>query len=142
MPRVHVAVGSNIEPGIHVPSGLARLHARFPIKAASRFYVTSAIGRPEQPSFWNGIVVVDVGRSDRRQVREALRAVESEEGRRRGPDKWAARELDLDVLYWDSEPVGSASDDLRRRAFLRWCLADLTGEPVETAGPVAPYAWP
>jgi 2-amino-4-hydroxy-6-hydroxymethyldihydropteridine diphosphokinase len=138
---VHVAVGSNIAPETHVPSGLTRLHARFGIVAASLFYVTSPIGRPDQPDFWNGVIVVDAGAASHADVRAALRAIESMEGRVRRGDKWAARELDLDLLSWHNEPVGDARIDIRERAFLRWCLADLDGAHDPRAGPAAPYRW-
>lgn len=139
--KVHIAVGSNIDPDVHVPAGLARLHAQAPIVAASRFYRTPAIDRPDQGDYWNAIVVVET-QADPDDFADLLRDTEAAEGRVRAEDKWAARELDLDVLLVDGLPVDGAQREVAQRDFLRWCLADLAGRPDQDAGPRAPFTWP
>ncbi len=118
-----IAVGSNIEPELHVPRGLEQLHASAEIEASSRFYQTAALHRLEQADYWNGCVQVAWG-DDSDSLRELCRDIERREGRVRSADRWAARELDLDIIVWQD----TVDPDVATREFLRQCLHDL-GHP-------------
>ena len=137
--RVHVGVGSNIDPPVHVPGALARLRDRFGRVDASRFFRVPAIGRPDQPDYWNGVLRFDTD-LDRDAVRAALREVEDAEGRVRTDDRYAARTLDLDVLLWDGTIIDS---DLHRRPFLAQGLVELGDLPPGVAPPsrTHPVVW-
>ncbi len=117
---IYVAVGSNLQPHVHVPRAIERMEVQFGPLRCSPFYETAPIGRPEQPNYWNGVVMLacDLPRGT---IEARLRAIEEAEGRVRTSDKWAARTLDLDIIgmggVWDPE--------VEQRPFLRRCLADL-----------------
>jgi 2-amino-4-hydroxy-6-hydroxymethyldihydropteridine diphosphokinase len=146
MVLVHLSVAGNLDPAYHIPVGLLALHQSAPIQAVSRFWVTPALGRPEQPEYWNGVVAVETD-LDRSSLITLLRRIESDAGRVRGPDLWAARELDLDILLWD----GRYSDDTTRQEVQDrpWLAAGLAALGVPGWAPhaadhfpVAPWTWP
>lgn len=100
--QVLLSLGSNIEPDVHVPQALALLRARFEAVAASAPMTTPAAGASTpQPPFVNLALRV---RTDLpyRALREACRRIEEACGRRRTPDRFAPRTMDIDVVYGDS----------------------------------------
>jgi len=99
MARVFVGVGSNIDPAENVPAALRLLAKEVRVVATSLFYETLPLGRPEQPAFYNGVVEIatDLPPDDLRQL---LRRIETQLGRRRSRDPYAARTIDLDLLLY------------------------------------------
>ena len=134
-PTIHVAVGSNLQPDVHVPAALEHLRRAFGAVRCSPFYETPAMDRPDQPAYWNGVVALtsNLGRA---AITRRLHAIETAEGRIRTSDKWAARTLDLDILSWR----GQWSDELRTRPFLAQAVAELGDLPAGFATPGR--AWP
>jgi 2-amino-4-hydroxy-6-hydroxymethyldihydropteridine diphosphokinase len=132
---MHIAVGSNIDPELHVPAAIQHLDDAYGAAAASPFLQVPAIDRPEQSDYWNGVVAI----RDEATI-EGLRAIEAAEGRQRVADKWAARTLDLDILLHDGHIV---DEDLHRRPFLAHCLANLEALPpgITDPGPQWPIVW-
>lgn len=53
--EAYIAVGSNIEPEQNLLTALDRLKEKVPVTAVSTVYRTEPVGRPEQPSFLNGV---------------------------------------------------------------------------------------
>ena len=98
---VYISVGSNIDPHEHVPQGIARLlaHADPHDVAISSFYVSEAIGRPEQPLYCNGVVKLSTDLSHD-VLKEELRGIEALQGRVRVHDRYAPRTLDLDIILY------------------------------------------
>ncbi len=97
MARVFVGVGSNIDPGVHVPRAIARLHEAIGVLGVSTFYETPALERPADPPFVNG--VVEVGeRLAPEPLKALLSRIEDAEGRKRAGDRFAPRPIDLDLL--------------------------------------------
>ncbi len=134
---IHVSVGSNIDPEIHVPRTIARMQGMMRVAGVSPFYRVPAIDRPEQADYWNGVVAIA---GDVSEVAALLHTIEAEEGRVRTQDKWAARTIDLDLLLIDGAIV---DDDLRSRPFLARCLAALGALPagITDPGEQWPVAW-
>ena len=127
---VYIAVGSNIDPERHVLAALQRLQTRIEVTAASTFFLTAPLDRPEQEPFVNGVLQARTGRPARALKFEVLRAIEADLGRRRTRDPSASREIDLDlVLYGDlvlCEPDLQVPDpDLRQRSFVAVPLLEL-----------------
>ncbi|MFW6158917.1 MAG: 2-amino-4-hydroxy-6-hydroxymethyldihydropteridine diphosphokinase [Planctomycetota bacterium] len=127
---VYVAVGANIDPESNILAAFDRLARWVRVVATSSFYRTPALGRPEQPPFLNGVwqVATDVG--PRPLKSRVLRAVESELGRVRTEDRYAARPIDLDIaVYGDLVIVERGlripDPDIRERAFLAVPLLEL-----------------
>jgi 2-amino-4-hydroxy-6-hydroxymethyldihydropteridine diphosphokinase len=97
-----VAVGSNIEPETNVPRALAFLKTQVLIAAVSTFYRTTAVDRPGQPDFVNGVIRIRTTRPPREVKFDVLRRVEDELGRVRTGDKYAPRTIDLDLIVYDT----------------------------------------
>ena len=127
--RVHVAVGANVAPERNILDGLDRLARRLPIVAVSTFYRTSAIGRPEQEDYLNGVIALDTA-LEPRVLKEVLRDVERALGRVRGEDAYAPRTLDLDILLYGNRVYNETGieipdPDIATRPFLAAGLIEL-----------------
>jgi len=110
MARVFVGVGSNIDPEANVPRALKLLARDVPVLAISTFYRTPALGRPNDPPFVNG--VIEVGDTfGPRELKRALERTEAALGRRRQPDRFAPRTIDLDLLVYGDR--NETSDELK-----------------------------
>lgn len=96
-----VAVGSNIDPETHIVQGLDLLAKRCPVVAVSTWYRTPAVGPDgeprDDPHFINGAIALQTD-DDPTALRALLREVEQACGRSRGPDPYAPRTLDLDLV--------------------------------------------
>ena len=130
MNRAVVAFGSNIAPEENVPRALERLSREFTILARSKIVKTEPVGRPDQPNFLNGAVLIEIS-LDRNALKQRLLAIEAELGRVRDrADKYAPRTVDLDIAVWNDEIV---DEDVYRRDFVRDAVGevrpDLTIEP-------------
>jgi 2-amino-4-hydroxy-6-hydroxymethyldihydropteridine diphosphokinase len=110
-----ISVGSNIDPERNVAAARELVAGRFELVASSDFIVTEAIGRPDQPDFLNGALLVRTGLT-REKLRDALKEIENSLGRTRCPDKYAPRTIDLDIVVWNGEVV---DQDYHTRAFVR-----------------------
>lgn len=138
-----IAVGSNIEPEQNLLTALDRLKAKVPVKAVSTVYRTEPVGRPEQPSFLNGVWKILTPLPPRALKFDVLRPLEAALGRVRSEDRYAPRTIDLDILLYGNavirEPGLEIPDpDLCRRPFLAAGVLELapglvlpdTGEPL------------
>ncbi len=135
MPVCYIAVGSNIDPGRNIKAALRLAMKRFPVLGSSRFYRTSPIDRPEQQDFRNGIWQIKCDASAGEIKFDMLRRIESVLGRQRSTDKYAAREIDLDLILYGRIIIRDAGltipdPDIRRRAFIALPLAELDPELV------------
>ena len=59
MTRVFIGVGSNIGPEENIRVSLRMLAQSVRLVSISTFYREPAIGRPEEPDFYNGVVAID-----------------------------------------------------------------------------------
>jgi len=129
MPRVFVAVGSNVDPEGNVTRGLRLLDAEVGVRSVSTFYRTPALDRPEDPPFANG--VIEVGDTlGPFELKTVLRRVERTLGRERTADRYAPRSLDLDLLLHGDRVVSTDSlvlphPDILARAFVAIPLLEL-----------------
>ncbi len=101
MPRVFIGVGSNIDPQANVERSLLLLARRVRICGLSTVYLTSPEGGRQQPPYFNCVVEVETELPPARLKVEVLRSIEQELGRTRGPDPYASRPCDLDILLYD-----------------------------------------
>lgn len=128
--RVLVAVGSNIEPERNVPAALDMLSHQARLTGVSTFYRTASLGRPEQPSFLNGVVRIETRLSARALKFDVLRAIERRLGRVRTQDAFAPRPIDLDTALYGHEVIDEPDlrvpdPDIRERPFLAIPLLEL-----------------
>lgn len=132
MTTVYLGLGSNIDPGRHLPAGIAALRDAFGEVALSPVYRTKAVGF-EGGDFLNLAARVETVMSPR-ELKTWLSALEEAHGRRRNLPKYSDRTLDIDILLYDdrvSEPGGGV--ELPRREILKYAhvlkpLADLAPE--------------
>lgn len=106
MKPVLVLLGSNIEPERHIPQAKVELQELLAECVFSRIYLTSPVGDPHQPRFWN---LAAKGKTSLpvETLQLQLSLLEARHGRVRDPARpCGPRTLDLDLLLYDQE-VGS-----------------------------------
>lgn len=133
MVRVYVSIGSNIEPARHVRQALRDLRDAFGDMVISPIYASAAVGF-DGDDFLNLVVGLDT-RESPEAVAERLRQIEDANGRVRGPEKYAARTLDLDALTYGDQCIRSGRlvlprNEITRYAFVLRPLADIAGDEV------------
>lgn len=133
--RAFVAVGSNIEPAHNVREAIRRLADCESVTAVSTVYLSPAEGRPEQPPFYNCVVEIATSTAPADLKLQVLRRIEAELGRQRGPDKYAPRTIDLDLVAYDGLVVATADltlpdPQIAERPFLAVPLSELAPELV------------
>jgi 2-amino-4-hydroxy-6-hydroxymethyldihydropteridine diphosphokinase len=126
----YVAVGSNIEPELHILLALDALRRDVTVRNASAFYRTAPVGRPDQDDYLNGVFSVSTSLSPRELKHGVLRRIEHQLGRVRGEDPNAARTIDLDLIVYGDlhEEAGDLrlpDPDIRTRAFVAVPLLEL-----------------
>ena len=104
--RVALSIGANLGDRLealqYAVDTLAEIGA---VVAVSDVYETDPVGGPEQPDYYNAVVVLDTDVPAREVLAAAHRA---EQGKGRAREvRWGARTLDVDVLAYGQ----SVSDD-------------------------------
>jgi 2-amino-4-hydroxy-6-hydroxymethyldihydropteridine diphosphokinase len=130
MTRVYIGVGSNISPEANIKTAIRLLARQVRLVDFSTFYRTSAEGRPEQPDYVNGVVVIETNLAPKALKHEVLRPIEHRLGRRRTDDKFAPRPIDLDILIHGSHQMKTAglrlpAEEVERRAFVAIPLSEV-----------------
>jgi 2-amino-4-hydroxy-6-hydroxymethyldihydropteridine diphosphokinase len=145
MPRVFVAVGSNVEPERNLAKAAAELAREFPDVEFSPWYRNKAVGF-EGDDFINLVVAFNT-ELPVHEVVAKLRAIETACGRPREAPKWAPRSMDLDILLYGDlvheEPgLKLPRPDLLKRPFMLGPMADLTPDLQHpTAGATIGELW-
>ena len=125
--RVHVSVGSNEEPRVHIPRGLAALERAVGPLQRSPVYRNPAVGFAGE-DFFNLVVSFSTA-MPLDAVAQCLRDIERAEGRTRGEARFAPRTLDLDVLTYgtaciETDRLRLPRADILEYAFVLKPLAD------------------
>ena len=133
MTRAYIGIGSNISPEANIKAAIRLLACRVRLVGFSTFYRTPAEGRPEQPDYINGVVVIETDLSPEALKHEVLRPIEHRLGRRRSGDKFAPRPIDLDILVHGSHQVQTTdlrlpAEDIENRAFVAIPLSEVAPE--------------
>jgi 2-amino-4-hydroxy-6-hydroxymethyldihydropteridine diphosphokinase len=129
MPRVFIAVGSNVDPEESEARGLRLLDAELRVRSVSTFYRTPALEGPQDPPYANGVIEVDDA-LDPLETKALLQRIERVLGRARTDDRYAPRTLDLDLLLHGDRVLSSDAltlphPDIRARAFVAIPLLEL-----------------
>jgi len=129
MPRVFVAIGSNIDPEKNVLLGLRLVDAEVGVRSVSSFYRTPALDRPQDPPFANGVIEVGDALGPF-EMKALFKQLERALARERTDDRYAPRTLDLDLLLHGDHVVSSDAlklphPDIRARAFVAIPLLEL-----------------
>ncbi len=99
MARVFVGIGSNIDRERNIRSAITALRSRFNTLRLSRIYESAPIGS-DGGNFYNGVCSFETGETPE-AVTAALHEIERQHGRKRGPSRFAARAIDLDLLLYE-----------------------------------------
>ena len=133
MTKAVIALGSNIEPAKNIRLALRLLGRcdRWTLRAVSGLYAGPAIGN-DGPDFHNAAALI-VTELDPPELRARLRVIEERMGRVRSEDKFAPREIDLDVVLYEGfegEVDGTAIPDpgLETHSYLAVPVADVVPE--------------
>lgn len=106
--RAFIALGSNMgDSRALMDEAVRKLNAMDTVwvKKQSDWIVTAPYGVTDQPDFLNGAIEVETLLSPRELLSE-MHAIEQEAGRERNIH-WGPRTLDLDLLFYDDEIIGS-----------------------------------
>lgn len=121
-----VAVGSNLQPQLHVAQALQRLGQAAKVLALAGPLATKALGPdgkidPAQSDYVNLGVLLET-QHDQEGLRRRLRQIEQAMGRVRTADKFAPRTIDLDIVVWNGKVC---DENVRQRDFLRQLVEQL-----------------
>lgn len=142
MPEAYIALGSNLgDRTSHLNHALNRLGALGIFAGGSPIYETDPVGGPEgQGAYLNAVVRIETD-LDPLSLLGSMLDIEAERGRERD-ERWAARTLDLDLIWYDGASI--ASDGLtvphprtRERPFVLAPLTDLEPGLADSAGAYA-----
>ena len=126
MPRVWLSLGSNLDRERSLRGGVRMLRGRLGPLILSSVYESAAVGFAGEP-FLN-LVAGALTELPPEGVQAWLREVEDGNGRVRGPDKFAPRTLDIDLLTY-GDLVQSAlrlpRDEILYHAFVLGPLAEV-----------------
>lgn len=130
---VGLGLGANLgDPGDCLTQALSRIRAlpETAIKAISPTYWTPPWGVNEpQPDYLNAVCLIRTGLSPE-DLLMALQVIEKDLGRVRGHERYAARTLDLDILFFGDRVIHTADlhvphPRLHERGFVLLPLADI-----------------
>ncbi len=132
----YVALGSNLGDSVaHIMDGLQALanHSELDYLDISHFYQSKPHGPQDQPDYIN--VAVEFKTTLKAEVLlDELQKIENENGRiREGVERWGARTLDLDLLFYGDETINTKRltvphPRICERAFVLYPLRDLIKE--------------
>jgi 2-amino-4-hydroxy-6-hydroxymethyldihydropteridine diphosphokinase len=134
----YIGAGSNLDPEKNLLEAL-RLLLPEGLKRVSTVYRTEPVGEPGQPFFYNCVAEMKTNRTALELKCKVLRPVEEALGRRRGGEKCAPRQIDLDLILYGSLDVDSSElvlpdPDIRVRPFLIIPLLEIAPELVLPGG--------
>jgi 2-amino-4-hydroxy-6-hydroxymethyldihydropteridine diphosphokinase len=125
----YIGLGSNLgDRRAALEAALRRLKPR----RVSRIEETLPWGRTDQPKFLNAVAEIETD-LDAPSLLERLLDMEREMGRRRGPQRWDPRPIDLDLLLYGESEVHTETlsvphPRLTERRFVLEGLAELCPE--------------
>lgn len=131
MAVVFLGIGSNTRRDHHICVALEWLTERYPEVQLSSVYESEAIGF-EGRSFYNLVARIETDLTVKALVAE-LKALEYANGREPNAQRFAPRNLDLDVLTYDDRIGCVDSVELPRgevlyNAFVLWPMAEIAGD--------------
>ena len=98
----------------------------------SSYYRSKPLGEEQQPDYVNAVVMLETSLTAV-VLLEFLQSIEAKQGRVRGPGRWQARTLDLDLLLYGEERISTEKlivphPEIANRNFVLLPLAELTPE--------------
>lgn len=101
MHTIYLSTGSNIgDRKAHLLFARNKLNNQLgKVVSASRIYETEAWGIENQRGFFNQVICIEANKNPT-EVLKIINTIEAEMGRVR-EEKWAARKIDIDILFYD-----------------------------------------
>ncbi len=135
MVRAFIGIGSNIEPADNVRAAIRSLARQTHLVGISTVYLTQALGRPDQPPYYNCVVEIETDAPPAEIKYGLLRNIENSLGRTRTQDKYAPRTIDLDLIVYgnlalDADGIRLPDPEIRERPFLAIPLFELAPDLV------------
>jgi 2-amino-4-hydroxy-6-hydroxymethyldihydropteridine diphosphokinase len=127
-----ISLGSNIDPEENLPLAMRNLGVIGEVLAVSMVYQNPAVGPTPQPDFLNAAVLIATDLVPL-EIRAKLREIEIEMGRIRSEDKYAPRQIDLDLCLlgdtiFQNPELTLPDSDLLERPHLIIPMAELDSE--------------
>jgi len=124
MNKVIIGLGSNIDPEENIEKAREILRNQFHILNESKFIRTKPVGYPNQADFINGCVFIETD-IDSEKLRQSLKQMEVELGRKRADFKCGPRTIDLDIVVFNEKVI---DEDFYKRDFLKNATLELLPE--------------
>ncbi|MCY0963879.1 2-amino-4-hydroxy-6-hydroxymethyldihydropteridine diphosphokinase [Parathalassolituus penaei] len=133
MARIYLGIGSNLNPDVQIPGGLAALAELVTIVNESPWYRSPAVGF-DGPDFINLVVEAETPMTVR-ELAAALKELEVRFGRTPDAVKFSSRSLDVDILLYDGlsgvvDGVRLPRRDIRQFAFVLRPLLDIAPDVI------------
>ena len=106
MRSVYISIGSNINPRPNVLKALRLLSQLQTVTKISTVYRTRPELNRKQPDFYNCVIAIKTSLSPI-QIKNKLRKIEQQLGRKRTNDKFASRTIDLDLITYGNKKIKS-----------------------------------
>ena len=116
-----IGLGSNIDPQENINRAQASITQKFHILAASKFITTKPIGSRTQADFLNGAILLETD-LDLKPLKTALKTIETSLGRKKSPNRFDPRTIDLDILVWNDKII---DQDFYTRSFIKSAVLEL-----------------
>lgn len=129
----YIGVGANIDPEPNIEGALQSLMKRVDVTRVSSFYRSEPVGHLMSPPFVNGVFEIATDIAPVPLKLDVLRGVEKALGRKRTDDKFAPREIDLDLIEYGGRMIASPvltipDPDIYRHSYVAVPLAELAPE--------------
>lgn len=107
MEGIFLLLGSNLGDKLsHLSQSITEIEEKIgTIEKVSSIYETAAWGKTDQPSFYNQVIKISTSLKPF-QLLEKILQIEHDIGRKRF-EKWGARIIDIDLLYYKNEIFAS-----------------------------------
>lgn len=102
--RAYLSIGSNIQPEHYLPKAVALLAEYGHVQSVSQVWESHAVGS-DGPNFLNACLLFLSSLEAQQLKEEVIRDIEARLGRVRGPDKFAPRTVDLDIVLFDGQTL-------------------------------------
>jgi 2-amino-4-hydroxy-6-hydroxymethyldihydropteridine diphosphokinase len=125
-----LALGSNIEPEKNILEAVRLLSTHVKILKTSTVYLTEPLLRKSQPKYYNCVLKTETDIEPEKLKFDVLRVIENKLGRQRGPDKYASRTIDIDLILFGNLQLSTKElvipdPEIGKRAFLAISLCEL-----------------
>lgn len=102
----YLSLGSNIEPGVNLPRAVELLSKHGEIMRISSVWESEPVGG-SGGNYLNACLAYKTTLPQEILKTNVIYPIEKQLGRQRGEDKFAPRTIDIDIIIFDGEPVGS-----------------------------------